>query len=153
MILAAVGCGRGAQAPNAPSPNVAVSAIGAAPLFGANAVDFARCLQGTADAACQYGTRVGAQAVTGAAATVPGSPLNLTTSSSGSSVTLTWSAPASGDAVTSYVIEAGSAPGLADLANFVTGSTVTSFSATGIGNGTYYVRVRAQTAAATSGAS
>jgi predicted phage tail protein len=90
--------------------------------------------------------------MTGAAATAPGVPLNLTTSSSGSSVALAWSAPASADA-TGYVIEAGSAPGLANLANFATGSTATRFSASGIGNGTYYVRVRAQNTAGTSATS
>jgi hypothetical protein len=122
-------------------------------LFGASAVDFGRCLMGAGDAACLSGARISVQAVTGVAATIPGPPRSLVTSSSGSSVTLTWSAPASGDATTGYVIEAGSAPGLANLANFVTGSTATTFSASGIGNGTYYVRVRAQNAAGTSGAS
>jgi hypothetical protein len=120
-------------------------------LFAASAVDFARCLQGAADAACVSG--VSARAVTGGAATVSGAPLNLTTSSTGSTVMLTWSAPASGDAVSSYVIEAGSAPGLANLANFSTGNAATSFSAGGIGNGTYYVRLRAQNAAGISAAS
>ncbi len=122
-------------------------------LMGASAVDFARCLQGTADATCQSGARVAVRAVGAAGVTMPGAPANLSTSSSGSSVTLAWSAPTSGDAVTGYVIEAGSAPNLANLANVVTGSTATSFSADGVGNGTYYVRVRAQNAAGTSVAS
>ena len=157
MMLFALGCG-GGSAPTsasrqAASPAMAVAQIPASALFGASAVDFARCLQGAADAACLSGARVALHAVAGAAATVPGLPLNLVTTSSGSSVTLTWSAPASGDAVTSYAIEAGSAPGLANLANFVTGSTATNFSAGGVGNGTYYVRVRAQNAGGTSAAS
>ena len=157
VILFAAGCSRG-PAPTSPSRAAVESPADIHPvstssaLFGAGAVDFGRCLQGAADAACLSGARVGAHAVTGAAATMPGSPLNLSTSSSGSSVTLTWSAPASADA-TGYLIEAGSAPGLANLANFATGSTATSFSANGIGNGTYYVRVRAQNAAGTSGPS
>jgi len=66
---------------------------------------------------------------------------------------LTWGAPASGDAVTSYIIEAGSGPGLANLANFTTNSTGTSFSASGVGAGTYYVRVRGQNPGGTSAAS
>ena len=45
--------------------------------------------------------------------------------------------------VLSYVIEAGSVPGTANLANFSTGSTTTSFFASGVGAGTYFVRVRA----------
>ena len=157
LILLMSGCGGGGAPTSASrqavSPTIAVAQIPASALFGASAVDFARCLQGAADAACLSGARVALHAVAGAAATVPGLPLNLVTTSSGSSVTLTWSAPASGDAVTSYAIEAGSAPGLANLANFVTGSTATSFSAGGVGNGTYYVRVRAQNAAGASTAS
>ena len=157
MILFALGCGSGAAPTSASrqaaSPAIAVAQIPASALFGASAVDFARCLQGAADAACLSGARITLHAVGGAAATMPGSPLNLSTTSSGSSVTLTWSAPASGDAATSYVIEAGSAPGLANLANFTTNSTATSFSAGGVGNGTYYVRVRAQNAGGTSAAS
>ncbi|MCX6553371.1 MAG: S8 family serine peptidase, partial [Acidobacteria bacterium] len=51
------------------------------------------------------------------------------------------------------MIEAGSAPGQADLANFSTGSTATSFAASGVGAGTYYVRVRATNAFGTSGPS
>ncbi len=82
-----------------------------------------------------------------AAAAAPGAPTNLTSSSSGGNVTLAWSAPGSGDPVTAYVIEAGSSPGLANLANFSTGNAATSFSASGVGAGTYYVRVRAQNAA------
>ena len=45
--------------------------------------------------------------------TPPGVPANLTISESGSVVALTWSVPASG--ATSYVVRAGSAPGLSGL--------------------------------------
>jgi hypothetical protein len=68
-------------------------------------------------------------------------------------VTLTWGAPSSGDPVATYIIEAGSGPGLANLANFTTNSTVTSFAASGVGAGTYYLRVRAQNAGGSSAAS
>lgn len=80
----------------------------------------------------------------------PDPPTGLTASSSGSRVTLTWSAPGAGRAPTSYILEAGSQSSLADLANFSTGTAATSFSAGGIGPGTYYVRVRASNAIGTS---
>ena len=80
-------------------------------------------------------------------------PTGLATSSSGSSVTLAWVAPATGGAPTAYIIEAGSAASRADLANFSTGNTATSFSASGVGAGSYFVRVKATNAAGTSAAS
>jgi titin len=85
--------------------------------------------------------------------TAPGSPSNLAASSAGGSVTLTWTAPGGGDPTTAYVIEAGSAPGLANLATFSTGNSSTIFQAAGVGAGTYYVRVRAANGFGTSGAS
>jgi hypothetical protein len=84
---------------------------------------------------------------------IANAPTTLTAAVSGSSVTLSWAAPIGGCAPTGYVIQAGSAPGLSDLANFSTGSLATSFSAAGVGAGTYYVRVRAATGAGTSGPS
>lgn len=87
------------------------------------------------------GLTVGSHFVVGAL--VPGAPGSLTASASGSTVSLVWTAPASGFAPTTYYIEAGSAPGAADLANFPTGTLVTTFTATSVGAGTYYVRVRA----------
>ena len=71
----------------------------------------------------------------------PAAPTGLTTSSSGSNVTINWQRPAVGCAPTSYILQAGSAPGLSNLANFNTGSDSTTFSAGGVGAGTYYIRV------------
>ncbi|MCX6550090.1 MAG: hypothetical protein NTY02_03610, partial [Acidobacteria bacterium] len=69
----------------------------------------------------------------------PGAPTGLTASASGSNIALTWTAPSVGSATTpddvdempgdettggaptAYTIEAGSSPGLANLANFSTG--------------------------------
>ena len=69
----------------------------------------------------------------------PNAPANFTATASGNSVTLAWSAPIGGCPATSYVIQAGSAPGLADIAVVNVGS-VTSLSAIAL-SGTYYVRV------------
>ena len=81
-----------------------------------------------------------------AAAQPPGPPIGLTATSSGSSVQLSWNPPTTGGTATGYIIEAGGAPGMANLARFPTGSTATSFAATGVGVGTYYVRVLATNA-------
>ena len=152
MIVGAIGCSKSA-APTAPSRAVETAAQAVAgPLFGASVVDFARCLQSTADSGCFAGARPQTRAV-GAAAGAPGAPINLVTLSTGNTVTLTWGAPSSGDPVTTYLIEAGSSSGLANLANVTTNSTTTSFNASGVGNGTYFIRVRAQNASGASAAS
>ena len=82
----------------------------------------------------------------------PTAPANLAFTVSGSTVVLTWSAPASGNA-TSYVLEAGTSAGSSNIVSFNTGSSATTFTATGVPNGTYFVRVRARNADGTSGAS
>jgi hypothetical protein len=67
-------------------------------------------------------------------------PRGLTFSTSGSTVTLTWTAPASGTAA-SYVVQAGNQPGGADLANFDTGSNATTLVTSNVPAGPYYTRV------------
>lgn len=159
-IVSALGCSSGPSpaspsraAVGSPAGTQTVSTASPQALFGASVVDFARCLQSAGDPGCfATGARMQTHAV-GAAATAPGAPINLSTSSSGSTVTLTWGAPSSGDPVTTYLIEAGSGPGLANLANVTTNNTATSFSASGVGNGTYFIRIRAQNAGGTSAAS
>jgi len=83
-------------------------------------------------------------------ATLPGAPANLTSTVSGQNVTLRWSPAVSSS---SYILEAGSAPGLRDLAYVGTGSDAPEFHASGVGAGTYYVRVRAWSAGGVGGAS
>lgn len=160
--LLAAACSDGSSSPSSPSaraatsvaPSVAVTSVtsGTFAMFGASSADLARCLSGVADAACFSGARPVVRVVTAGAA-APGAPGSLTATSSGSTVTLTWSAPTSGDPVVTYIIEAGSASGLSNLAVVTTGSTATTFTAGGVGNGTYYVRIKAQNATGTSVAS
>ena len=78
--------------------------------------------------------------VLAAAVNAEAQPTNLTASVSGNTVTLTWVADP-GD-VTGYLIEAGSASGLADLVGYPTSGSTTSLTAVNVPTGTYYVRVR-----------
>jgi uncharacterized repeat protein (TIGR03803 family) len=91
--------------------------------------------------------------VSGGCGLVPAVPTGLATSSSGSSVTITWQTPAVGCRPTYYIIQAGSAPGLSNLANFSTGNDTPTFSANGVGAGTYYIRILGGNSAGTSGPS
>jgi len=156
-------CGGGSSSPSSPSRDaravnvsnaMAIGDAGAVrfPIGEVAAVDFARCLHASGDVACFSAARPVVRVVT-AGATAPGVPGTLTATASGSTVTLTWSAPTSGDPVVSYIIEAGSAAGLSDLAVMPTGSAATTFSTGGVPNGTYYVRIKAQNATGTSAAS
>jgi len=80
----------------------------------------------------------------------PSAPANLTYQKSGRTVTLSWTG-ASG--ATQYRIAAGSRAGTSDLAVIDTGSTQTTFTATNVPDGTYYVRVSAVAGGGTSAAS
>jgi predicted phage tail protein len=78
----------------------------------------------------------------------PEPPSSLRASGTGSQVNLEWSAPSTGSVPTGYIIEAGSAPGLSNLA-VLRVAGVTTF-ATVAPPGVYYVRVRAVNARGTS---
>jgi hypothetical protein len=156
VCLLAGGCGGGTSPlPAAPSSIGSPSALATTPgtpFLGVGAADLAVCLRGSQEPACFSAEHLRTRAI-GAPVTAPGAPSNLTVTVTGNSVTLVWSGPTSGDAVLSYVLEAGSASGAANLANIVTNSTATTFSASGIGAGTYFVRVRAQNAGGLSASS
>jgi hypothetical protein len=84
--------------------------------------------------------------VIGSTAT-PGAPSALTAVTTGRTFTFNWLGPHSGSIAptTGYVIEAGSAAGLSNLASMRLGNT-TTFNITNVPLGTYYVRVRAENA-------
>lgn len=75
----------------------------------------------------------------------PGAPRSLSGNVAAGTVSLTWLPPLSGTTQW-YIIEAGAAAGLANLANFNTGTTTTTFAQPGVPAGVYYVRVRAAAA-------
>jgi hypothetical protein len=83
---------------------------------------------------------------------VPGTPTSLVVTVGGNLVSLEWSPPSIGGAISTYVIEAGSLSGSADLAAFATGGTATRF-VTSAPPGLYFVRVRARNSVGMSGAS
>ena len=76
--------------------------------------------------------------VTPVAPTVPGAPTGLSGTSGNAQVPLTWTAPASdgGASITGYVIEYTPSGGSASTVS--TGSTTTSYTKTGLTNGTAY---------------
>ena len=76
--------------------------------------------------------------------------LNLV-SIKGSAVEIAWGAGAG--ATTSYILEAGSAPGKADQSRTDLHSAATTYTATGVKPGTYYARVFGVSACGTSPAS
>lgn len=147
-FLLTMGCG-GSPSPTVPArsdiPNISAGSSTAILPIDAPWADFGACLGGSGDAVCFSAARF--LPALSAPAVAPGAPGTLTATVSGTTVTLVWSAPISGDPVVSYVIEAGIGPGLSNLANLTTNSATTTYSTSGVPNGTYYVRVRAQNSA------
>lgn len=80
-------------------------------------------------------------------------PTGLTQTVTGASVALAWQAPDGSIPLVSYVIEAGTASGSANLGSFDAHSTQPSMLVPSVPAGTYFVRVRAKSALALSGPS
>jgi hypothetical protein len=126
------------------------------PNLGASSVSWS-CFSRLGGTAATFGVsgcpaaRVTLRALTGAAPLVaPSAPSGLSATVTGSTVTLNWIAPVGGDAPSSYIVQAGSATGLSDIASFDTGSTATSLAVLNVPAGTYFVRVRANNGAGVS---
>ncbi len=95
-----------------------------------------------------YGTIVtsGSLGQRGAPNPRPGTPTSLTAFFTGSTIAIEWTAPTTCDPVTTYLLEVGSAPGLANLLVVPMGAGL-SFTAPGVPDGTFWLRVRGTNAA------
>jgi hypothetical protein len=82
----------------------------------------------------------------------PNAPSGFAIAKSGNTATGSWSAPGGEEAPTTYVVEAGSQPGLNNQGTYVLPATQLSYSRE-VGAGTFYVRVFARNACGTSPAS
>ena len=78
----------------------------------------------------------------------PGPPQNAVATASGGVITLSWTPPASGGAVSTYIVQAGTASGAANVFNGAVGAGTAVSGA--VAPGTYYLRVLAQGAGGTS---
>ena len=85
--------------------------------------------------------RSGTQAV--ALAEAPRPPAALASQVAGTSVALTWLQGGPPSAITRYLLDVGSAPGLSDIISSLDVGLQASFGASGVPPGRYYVRVRA----------
>jgi hypothetical protein len=135
-------------------PVVATLPMGAERSFSVNAPNGTFVLSVRASNASGTGPESSIVTVTvPQAAPPPGPPSNLTANVTGTTVSFSWSAPASGGALTNYVLVAGLTPGFSvPIATMVLGSTP-AVGVPGVPPGTYYVRVLAQNASATGAAS
>ncbi len=83
----------------------------------------------------------------------PQAPTALTATTSLSSVTLSWTPASGGGPAQRYLLDAGTAPGVYNVGTIVLNQTATTTTVNNVPPGTYYVRIRAQNAAGTSGPS
>lgn len=83
----------------------------------------------------------------------PDAPTSINASVVLDTVTLSWTAATTGGVAQSYILEAGSVPGQADIATFTLNGTATSTVIGAVPPGQYWVRVRARNFLGTSGPS
>lgn len=88
------------------------------------------------------GTGPAAADIVATVGTPPGPPQNVVASAAGGTITLSWTPPASGGVVTTYVVQAGTAPGASNVFSGAVGGATSVSGA--VGAGTYYLRVLAQ---------
>jgi hypothetical protein len=79
-------------------------------------------------------------------------PVNVVATVAGAQVSFTWSLPGHSPLATAYVLEAGTGPGLANLATMALGPG-TSLHIPGVPPGRYYVRLRSRNSTGTGAAS
>ena len=72
----------------------------------------------------------------------PSAPLNLQGTVDGTTVSLRWEPPSDGPAPLAYRLEAGSAPGVVDIAAISIPATQLELTVRGVPNATYYVTIR-----------
>lgn len=83
----------------------------------------------------------------------PNPPTALNASVVLDTVNLSWTPATTGGAAQSYILEAGSVPGVADIATFTLNGSATSTVVGAVPSGVYWVRVRARNILGTSGPS
>jgi hypothetical protein len=74
----------------------------------------------------------------------PPKPRNVIVTTNGNALNIAWSLDETGGKSNSVLLEAGNAPGVANIGTLPLPPGTTSFSASGVGNGTYFVRLRQQ---------
>src|SRR5262245_40950406 len=154
VAIAAIGCDSFKASPMAPSAPLTTSPPAAAPVAVASTVPWHCFAQASSWKPADCGASASSLQLRSVAALVaPTAPSGLTSTVAGARVTLVWAAPGGGDAPASYVVEAGSSGGRADLANFDTGNSATALTVDSVPAGIYFVRVRARNSAGVSGPS
>lgn len=81
----------------------------------------------------------------------PQAPTAMNANALVNTVTLTWTPSGSGGPAASYIIEAGTAPGLANITTITVPGSTTSLVVNDVPIGTYYVRIKARNVLGTSG--
>jgi Matrixin len=133
-------------------------AVGLGHSADSNAVMFATLRSGCSSGSTGIGTddSNGLRSIYPAIASggsAPSAPTAITHSVALDTVSLSWTPATTGGPADSYVLEAGSGPGLANIATFVLNSPNTSTVVNAVPSGVYYVRVRARNVLGTSGPS